>query len=64
MYTDTEEVIDEPQEGMTKEQAQKEAIIRALKRHNGKRKDAARELFISERTLYRKIKELGIDKIL
>ncbi len=64
LYTDTEEVIDEPQEGMTKEQAQKEAIIRALKRHNGKRKDAARELFISERTLYRKIKELGIDKIL
>lgn len=64
LYTDTEEVIDEPQKGMTKEQAQKEAIIRALKRHNGKRKDAARELFISERTLYRKIKELGIDKIL
>ena len=64
LYTDTEEVIDEPQEGMTKEQAQKEAIIRALQRHNGKRKDAARELFISERTLYRKIKELGIDKIL
>lgn len=63
-YTDTEEVIDDPKEGMTKEKAQKEAIIRALKRHNGKRKDAARELFISERTLYRKIKELGIDKIL
>jgi transcriptional regulator of acetoin/glycerol metabolism len=48
---------------MTKEKAQKEAIIRALKRHNGKRRDAARELFISERTLYRKIKELGIDEI-
>ena len=63
-YTDTEEVIDDPKEGMTKEKAQKEAIIRALKRHNGKRKDAARELFISEWTLYRKIKELGIDKIL
>ena len=45
------------------EKAQKEAIIRALKRHNGKRRDAARELFISERTLYRKIKELGIDEI-
>lgn len=64
LYTDTEEVIDDPKEEMTKEKAQKEAIIRALKRHNGKRKDAARELFISERTLYRKIKELGIDKIL
>ena len=64
LYTDTEEVVDDgPKEEMTKEKAQKEAIIRALKRHNGKRRDAARELFISERTLYRKIKELGIDEI-
>lgn len=47
---------------VTKEQAQREAITRALRKHNGKRKDAARELFISERTLYRKIKDLGIDE--
>ena len=29
--------------------------MKALKRHNGKRKEAAKELGISERTLYRKI---------
>ncbi len=46
---------------MTKDQAQREQIVRALRRNNGRRKDAARDLFISERTLYRKIKELGID---
>lgn len=45
----------------TKEEAERERITRALRNHNGRRKDAARELFISERTLYRKIKELGIE---
>lgn len=44
----------------TKEEAQREAIVQALRKHHGRRKEAARELFISERTLYRKIKELGI----
>lgn len=37
-----------------------EVIIKALRRYNGKRKDAAKELGISERTLYRKIKEYDI----
>ncbi len=61
-FTDSEEVTedDTPRE-MTKDQAQREQIVRALRRNNGRRKDAARDLFISERTLYRKIKELGID---
>lgn len=36
-------------------------IKKALEKHGGKRKAAAEELGISERTLYRKIKELGID---
>ncbi|MBQ0025055.1 MAG: sigma-54-dependent Fis family transcriptional regulator [Bacteroidales bacterium] len=35
-------------------------IKKALEKHNGKRKAAAAELGISERTLYRKLKELGI----
>ena len=62
-FTDTEEVTDEvPREEMTKEKAQREAVVRALRKHNGKRREAARELFISERTLYRKIKELNIDE--
>ncbi len=40
---------------------EKRAIMAALERHRGKRREAARELNISERTLYRKIKEYGID---
>jgi DNA-binding NtrC family response regulator len=41
---------------------EKELIIKALKKHRGKRKDAAMDLGISERTLYRKLKEYGIDQ--
>lgn len=37
-------------------------VARALERNHGKRKNAAKELNISERTLYRKIKEYGLDK--
>lgn len=59
-YAESEEVIEEPRE-LTKADVQREQIIRALRRHNGRRKDAAAELFMSERTLYRKIKELGIE---
>lgn len=36
------------------------AVLEALKRHNGNRKKASRDLGIGERTLYRKIKEYGI----
>lgn len=43
------------------EENEKETIIRALNRNGGKRKNTARELNISERTLYRKIKEFGLD---
>jgi len=41
---------------------EKELIIKALKKHKGKRKDAALDLGISERTLYRKLKEYDIDE--
>ena len=41
---------------------EKELIIKALKKHRGKRKDAALDLGISERTLYRKLKEYDIDE--
>lgn len=41
---------------------EKELIQRALKKHRGKRKDAATDLGISERTLYRKIKEYNISE--
>ena len=43
------------------EQTEKELICKALERHKGKRKDAAKELGISERTLYRKINEYQIN---
>lgn len=43
------------------EDAEKDMIIKAMKRHDGKRKLAAQDLRISERTLYRKIKEYGLD---
>ena len=40
---------------------EKDYIIRALKKHRSRRRDAASELGISERTLYRKIKEYDIE---
>ncbi|MDO5665699.1 MAG: sigma-54 dependent transcriptional regulator [Bacteroidia bacterium] len=45
------------------EDAEKEMIALALEKHNGKRKLAAGELGISERTLYRKIKEYNLEKL-
>jgi transcriptional regulator len=61
-YAESEEVVEESRRELTKADVQRESIIKALRRHNGRRKDAAAELFMSERTLYRKIKELGIDE--
>lgn len=60
-FAETEEVEEEPRQ-RTKADVQREEIVRALRRNNGRRKDAAADLFISERTLYRKIKELGIEE--
>ena len=62
-YTESEEVVDEqPSRELTKADVLREQILRALRRNNGRRREAASELFMSERTLYRKIKELGIDE--
>ena len=55
---DTEEIVEESLSISDKEI---ELIRKALEKHNGKRKNAAHELGISERTLYRKIKEYNID---
>lgn len=59
-YAVSEEVEEIPRE-RSKADVQRESILKALRRHNGRRKDAAAELFMSERTLYRRIKELGIE---
>ncbi|MEI6138743.1 MAG: sigma 54-interacting transcriptional regulator [Mariniphaga sp.] len=54
---DTEEFVEE---SLSLEDKEIEMIRKSLEKHNGKRKLAARELGISERTLYRKIKEYNI----
>jgi len=61
LYDDIQqhEEIEESLNIMDKE---KELIIKALKKHKSKRKDAASDLGISERTLYRKLKEYDIDE--
>jgi DNA-binding NtrC family response regulator len=48
------------EESLSLQEQEMDLIARALKKYRGKRKNAARELGISERTLYRKIKEFGI----
>lgn len=70
--TNSEEHIEEPEfvtptivpddeaENETIAEATKEKIIATLKKHNGKRRAAAQELGISERTLYRKIMKYGL----
>lgn len=55
---DTEEVVEE---SLSLSDKEIEMIKKALEKYNGKRKMAAHELGISERTLYRKIKEYGIE---
>ena len=54
---DRSEVEEAP---LAMEDIEKEAIKRALNKYKGRRKEAAEELKISERTLYRKIKEYGL----
>ncbi len=51
----------EEEESLSLEEKEKELIIKSLQKNNNKRKYAAQALGISERTLYRKIKEYGID---
>jgi DNA-binding NtrC family response regulator len=55
-YQEAQEV----DEHLSLEDMEKDFILKALRKHRGRRKDAAVELGISERTLYRKIKEFNI----
>lgn len=55
---DTEEYVEE---NLSLDEVEKEMIRKALERHHGRRKNAAKDLKISERTLYRKIKEYGLE---
>lgn len=55
---DTEEYVEE---SLSLDELEKDMIKKALDKHHGKRKNAAKDLNISERTLYRKIKEYGLE---
>ena len=52
---------EEVEESLSIMDKEKELILKALKKHKGKRKDASLDLGISERTLYRKLKEYDIN---
>ena len=58
-YSFAEEIIEE--ETLSLQDKELELIIKALERNNGRRKAAAKELGISERTLYRKIKQYDLE---
>ena len=53
-------LVSEP--SLSLHEIEQEMIKKALLKHDGKRKNAARELGISERTLYRKLNEYGIEE--
>lgn len=53
--------VEEVEESLSLVDKESDLIKKALKKHRGKRKAAAQELGISERTLYRKIKDLNLD---
>lgn len=56
-FLEAEVIEDEP---LALEERERRAIKLALERHGGNRRNAAEDLHISERTLYRKIKEYGL----
>ena len=57
---DTEEIVPIEDENLSVDEAMKERIRRALELSDGNRKVAAEKVGLSERTLYRKIKEYGL----
>ncbi|MDR2955528.1 MAG: sigma-54 dependent transcriptional regulator [Prevotella sp.] len=60
------DIIEAPEyeeEALSLQDVEKDMIKKALERHNGKRKNAAQDLKISERTLYRKIKEYNLESL-
>ena len=55
------EELEYEEQPLSLEDIERNVIIAALARHGGRRRPAAEDLKISERTLYRKIKEYGLD---
>ena len=64
VYSNVEDISHETEseESLSLEEKEKELIMKALKKNNNKRKYAAKDLGISERTLYRKIKQFEIEE--
>lgn len=60
-YDQVEDIVHEEDESLSIEEKEKELIKKALRKNNNKRKYAAQDLGISERTLYRKIKQYEIE---
>jgi transcriptional regulator with PAS, ATPase and Fis domain len=63
-YGQTQDISHEMEDDtLSIQDKEKELIIKALKKHNNRRKNAAIDLGISERTLYRKLKEYDLENI-
>ncbi|MDR2207046.1 MAG: sigma-54 dependent transcriptional regulator [Flavobacteriaceae bacterium] len=60
-FGDVEEIEAEESKPLSLQNHEKELIIKALEKYKGRRNKAADELGISQRTLYRKIKEYGLE---
>ena len=50
------------QENLNLNELSRQMLVKALERNNGNRSKAAQELGISDRTLYRRLKQYGLDK--
>lgn len=61
IYPSNIQEVETVEENFSLEEVEKDMIRKALERHGGRRKNAAADLQISERTLYRKIKEYGLE---
>ena len=60
---DIQDAAEYIEEAMSLQEVEEEMIIKALERHDGNRRFAARDLKISERTLYRKIKDYKLEDL-
>ena len=63
LQQDDIQMHEEVEESLNIVDKEKELIIKALKKHKGRRRDASLDLGISERTLYRKLKEYDIEDL-
>jgi DNA-binding NtrC family response regulator len=63
MVFEDQPAVEDIEENLSLEEVERKMIDKALRKHDGKRRNAALELGISERTLYRKLKEYGMEEV-